>query len=56
MTFDLVITRRAAKDIARLDPVAKQRVKEALQEYLKDLLRHARKLSELSLGTLCVLH
>ena len=51
MTYELVITRRAEKDIARLDPVAKQRVKEALQEYLKDPLRHARKLLELSLGT-----
>lgn len=51
MGYQLVYTKRAVKDIQRLDRVAKQRIKTALEKYCEDPLRFAHKLTNPALGT-----
>ncbi|MBI4701774.1 MAG: type II toxin-antitoxin system RelE/ParE family toxin [Deltaproteobacteria bacterium] len=48
--FDVVITRRAERDIARLDNEVRTRIHRALLELTEDPLRHARRLSSTDLG------
>jgi mRNA interferase RelE/StbE len=49
--FRLVYTRRAVKDIARLDPATKRRIGQKLMNYLEDPLKHAEKISDHELGS-----
>ena len=51
MTYKLLYTKTAAKDIQKLDTVAKKRLKSKLETYIKDPLLYAKKLTDFSLGT-----
>lgn len=51
MNYRLVYTRRAIRDIGKLDPKTKTRIGNALLEYEKDPLAHAEKLTDPRLGT-----
>jgi len=51
LTYSLVYTHRASKDILRLEQNAKQRIGKALKKYGQDPLRHASKLTDPALGT-----
>ena len=48
--FAVVITRRAERDLARLDAAVRARIVRALFELAEDPLRQARKLSSTDLG------
>ena len=50
MTYDLVYTRRAIKDIQRLEEKTKRRIGKALLRYSEDPLRYAEKLTDPRLG------
>jgi mRNA interferase RelE/StbE len=47
--FKLVYTRRAVRDIARLDPVMKRRIGQKLANYSADPLKHAEKITDADL-------
>lgn len=51
MTYHLVYTKRAFKDIRRLDSEIKQRIKTALEKYKEDPLKFAEKLTNPEFGT-----
>ena len=51
MTYRLIYTRRAVRDIERLDPKTKDRIGKTLLRYEKDLVRHAEKLTQSALGS-----
>lgn len=51
MTYQLVYTRRAVKDIRRLDANAKQRLKSTLEKYRDDPLFYAQRLINSEFGT-----
>ena len=51
MKYNLVYTRRAAKDIRKLEADVKQRIGKTLLRYQKDPLQHAEKLTDPRLGT-----
>jgi len=51
MRCTIVFTRRAAKDISRLEPGVRRRIIEALERYREDPLSYARKMLDASLGT-----
>lgn len=51
MTYQLIYTRRALKDIQHLDAKAKQRIKTALEKYSEEPLSVAQKLTNPKLGT-----
>lgn len=51
MTYRLVYTRTAYKDIQKLDIVAKKRIKRKIEEYLKDPIINAKKLVNSTTGT-----
>jgi mRNA interferase RelE/StbE len=51
MTYKLLYTKIAAKDIQKLDTVAKKRLKNKLEIYAKNPLFYAKKLTDFSLGT-----
>jgi mRNA interferase RelE/StbE len=46
-----LFTESAVKDLAKLDPVSREKIKRALERYLADPLKHAKKLVHFSLGT-----
>ena len=50
MKYDLVYTRRAIKDIQRLEEKTKRRIGKALIRYSEDPLRYAEKLTDPRLG------
>ena len=50
MKYNLVYTRRAAKDIRKLEAGVKQRIGKTLLRYQKDPLKHAEKLTDPRLG------
>lgn len=50
MTYRLVYTARALKDIERLDPQVKSRLGRAIRKFAKDPLRHAEKIHDFRLG------
>ena len=50
MRYSLVYTRRAERDIKKLEPKAKVRIGEALLRYSEEPLRFAEKLSDPILG------
>ena len=47
MEYKIVFTRRAMKDIAKLEPEIRERMGEALARYSKDPLGYARKMFDL---------
>jgi len=49
--YTLIYTRRAERDIARLDLKTKERIGKALLRYQEEPLRYAEKLSDPMLGT-----
>jgi mRNA interferase RelE/StbE len=50
MNYKIVFTRRAAKDISKLEPEVKEKIGGALGRYGKDPLNYARKMVDPSLG------
>ncbi|MDP2168549.1 MAG: type II toxin-antitoxin system RelE/ParE family toxin [Thermodesulfovibrionales bacterium] len=51
MKYELVYTRRAEKDILKLEESARKRIGKAILYYKEDPLRHAEKLTDSKLGT-----
>ncbi len=51
MTYELIYTRRAVKDIKRLDNKARQRVKSDLEKFRDDPFQSAVKLTSPEIGT-----
>ena len=51
MTYKLVYTRRAVKDIERLDSKIKAKIGKALFRYKDDPLKYAKKLSDPRIGS-----
>ena len=51
MSFTLVYTNRAFKDIQRLDQKLKNRIGNALKRYEHEPMKHATKLTDPKLGT-----
>ncbi len=51
MSYRLIYTHRAARDIQGLDPKIKERVGKALLRYENDPLRHAERLTQAELGS-----
>jgi mRNA interferase RelE/StbE len=51
MSYDLVYTQRAVRDIEKLDPKIKKRLGKVLLRYKEDPLRYAEKLTDYKLGT-----
>ncbi|MFA5027614.1 MAG: type II toxin-antitoxin system RelE/ParE family toxin [Candidatus Methylomirabilota bacterium] len=51
MTYRLVYTRRAVRDIVALDPKTKARIGTQLERFEEDPLRHAEPLAHSSLGS-----
>jgi mRNA interferase RelE/StbE len=49
--YRFVYTRRAVKDIERLEPATRRRIGEKLLSYKEDPLRHAEKISDRELGS-----
>ncbi len=50
MVYQLVVTRRAARDIAQLTPEVRERLRAALEKYREEPLARARKMVNSSLG------
>jgi len=51
MAYTLLYAKTAAKNIQKLDSVAKKRIKKRLEEFTKDPLVHAKKLTDPRIGT-----
>ena len=51
MSFGLVYTRRAVKDIQKLDQSVKARIGKALLRFAADPLKHSKRLTNPALGT-----
>ncbi|MDO8635805.1 MAG: hypothetical protein Q7R34_06100 [Dehalococcoidia bacterium] len=51
MKFRLVYTQRAVRDISRLNPQTKEKIKEALERYSATPLNYAKKMVDPVLGT-----
>lgn len=51
MKYKIVFTRRAVKDISKLEPDVKERIRDALMRCSKDPLRYARRMVDRSLGS-----
>ena len=51
MTYKLVYTQRAAKDISKLQRNVKERIKRTLENYAENPLFYARKMADPTLGT-----
>lgn len=51
MNYKIVFTRRAMRDISKLEPEVKEKVGDALGRYGKDPLSYARKMVDPSLGS-----
>ena len=50
MEYKLVFTRKGAKDISKLTPEIKERIREALERFKQDPLSYARKMVDPRLG------
>ena len=48
---EVVVTRRAERDLQRLDPPIQRRILEKLKELTEDPLRHASKLTDTKIGS-----
>ena len=51
MNYKIVFTKRAMRDIPKLEPEIKEKMGDALKSYGKDPLNHARKMVNPSLGS-----
>ena len=51
MEYGLLYTKRAARDISRLDQAVKERLRETLEKYAQSLFDYAKKMVDPSLGT-----
>lgn len=51
MKYELVYTKRAAKDISGLDRVAKERIRGTLERYAQSPFNYAKKMVDPALGT-----
>ena len=51
MEYKIVFTRRATRDVSRLEPEVKEQIGDALKRYSKDPLNYARKMVDPSLGS-----
>lgn len=51
MSYELVYTQRAFRDIEKLDPKTKRRLGKILLRYKEDPIRYAEKLTDPKLGT-----
>ena len=51
MSYKLVYTKTAAKDISKLDTIAKKKIKRKIEEYSKNPLFHSKKLINPKIGT-----
>ncbi|NHK30542.1 MAG: type II toxin-antitoxin system RelE/ParE family toxin [Asgard group archaeon] len=51
MTFEIVLTRRAVKDLEKLKQKIRERIIQVLREYKEDPLIHANKLTNPKLGS-----
>jgi len=51
MEYKIVFTRRATRDVFRLEPEVKERIGDALKRYSEDPLNYARKMVDPSLGS-----
>ena len=50
MSFKIIYTKSAVKDIGKLDRVAKKKIKQKLEDYSRQPLDHARKLIDSRIG------
>jgi len=50
MEYKLVYTRRAARDISKLQKSVKERVRKSLEKYAEEPFSHARKMVDSTLG------
>lgn len=51
MAYEIIYTKRATKDIAKLAPEVKERVRETLEGYAEQPLNYARKMVDPALGS-----
>ncbi len=51
MAYEIVFTRRATKDISKLERKVKERIGDALKRYSEDPLNYAREMVDPSLGS-----
>jgi len=51
MNYKIVFTKRAVRDISKLEPEIKEKLGDALRRYGKDPLNYARKMIDPSLGS-----
>lgn len=51
MTYKLVYTRRAVRDISKLQRSVKERIKKSLERYAENPFSYARKMADPTLGT-----
>jgi mRNA interferase RelE/StbE len=51
MDYKIVFTKRAMRDISKLEPKVKEKIGDALKRYGKDPLNYARKMIDPSLGS-----
>ncbi|MGB5924790.1 MAG: type II toxin-antitoxin system RelE/ParE family toxin [Dehalococcoidia bacterium] len=51
MNYKIVFTKRAMRDISKLEPEIKEKIGDALKRYGKDPLNYARKMTDPSLGS-----
>jgi mRNA interferase RelE/StbE len=51
MTYRLVYTRRAVRDISKLERSVKERIKKSLEKYAEEPFSYARKMADPTLGT-----
>ena len=51
MKYELLYTKRAARDISRLDQVAKERLRKTLERYAQSPFDYAKKMVDPALGT-----
>jgi len=52
MNYKIVLTRRATRDISKLEPEIKENIGEVLKRYCEDPFSHARKMVDPSLRRL----
>jgi len=51
MDYKIVFTKRAMRDVSKLEPEVKKAIGDALRRYGRDPLHHARKMIDPSLGS-----
>ena len=51
MVYNLLYTKTSARDIQKLDNVSKKRLKKKLEEYAKNPLTYAKKLTDSKIGS-----